>query len=129
MKLLKALSSLALLTAIIVESKHSFVDRVPWGGLTPFANYVSFLLVPIWALAIWGIWSRRTFAKLCMVVGIFLLGTHGAVLSLGGNGRSFGVTYVILGLVAGFSAAFGHRFFDRPSGKRKEAGEGLRRSA
>lgn len=81
----KVLASLALAIGILSEINHTFIQKLTWSGFTVVANNISFLLVPVWVLAMIGLWSSDRLYKFFQVAGIALLCEHSLVLSTGGN--------------------------------------------
>jgi len=84
----KIIASAALVAAIISEINHTFINHITWSGFTIFANNVSFILIPVWVLAVAGLWSHDRLYKFFQVAGIALMCMHGLVLSVGGNRQS-----------------------------------------
>ncbi|HEY8279035.1 MAG TPA: hypothetical protein VIH99_05400 [Bdellovibrionota bacterium] len=119
-KILKLISSAAILGVILIEAKHSFVDRKPWLGFELVSNNVSYFLITLWLGAIVGLWTKRIFSFPAMFIGIFMIFAHSAVLSSGGNGPTFGSIYFMLGLIAGLSAVFAHEAFTHQEMKSEE---------
>lgn len=99
----KTVTTLALSGAIASEILHTMINRTPWAGFTLAANNVSYLLILGWALAIGGLWSRRSGLKFFLVLGIAGLCAHGLVLSAGGN-LGLGAFYVGMFVLALVSA-------------------------
>ncbi|MCC2678601.1 MAG: hypothetical protein K0R29_1177 [Pseudobdellovibrio sp.] len=81
----KILATVALTAAILSEINHTFIQKVAWSGFTLLANHVSFVLIPVWVLAIAGLWSSDRLYKFFQVIGIGVLCAHGLVLAIGGN--------------------------------------------
>jgi len=101
----KVLASVALVAGILSEINHTFIQKVTWSGFTLFANNVSFILIPVWVLAIAGLWSSDRLYKFFQVVGIGCLCAHGLILSTGGN-RQAVLLYFGLFIVSAISSLF-----------------------
>lgn len=101
----KVLATAAFLAAILSEYDHTFVNKVAWGGFTLFANNASFVLIPVWILAILGLWMQDRIYKIFQVLGIALLCAHGLILSIGGNKQAV-LFYFSLFVISAISSLF-----------------------
>jgi hypothetical protein len=84
----KVLGTVSIGAAIVNEVNHTFIDKIPWNGFTLYANNVSFLLIPIWILAVLGLWSEDRLYKSFLFLGEATLFFHGMALAFGGNKSS-----------------------------------------
>ena len=95
----------AILAMAAMEIAHTFVQRAPWRGFDVEMNRVSYVLLPLFGLAIAGLWSRRAALKPWLVIGLLASLTHAVVLAATMNPGWF---YFLATLVAGGAAALAH---------------------
>jgi hypothetical protein len=101
----KIFATLALVAGIVSEANHTFIEKLPWSGFTLFANGASFILIPMWILAIVGLWSQDRLYKYFQLLGISFLGVHGLILSMGGN-KSAVLFYFSMFVLSAVSSLF-----------------------
>jgi hypothetical protein len=104
----KGISTIFLVAVILMEANHSFIERVPWFGYMPIANDASYFLIPVWLLAICGLWIDQTILKILLVFGLFLILSQSMVISSGGNNWPEGVLYLAAAIAASLGAVFAH---------------------
>lgn len=98
-------ATVAILVMAGMEIVHTFVLRTPWRGFDVGMNRVTYVLLPLFGLAIAGLWSRRAALRAFVVLGLLAALTHAVVLSATLNP---GWIYFLATCVAGGAAAIAY---------------------
>lgn len=101
----RIIATISFLVMAAYEIWHTFIQKVPWAGFEPEMNRVSYVLLPLFALAITGIWMKGAGMKAWLVLGLAGGFTHAIVLSATLNP---GWIYFFASATAAVAAFFAH---------------------
>jgi hypothetical protein len=96
----RLIASLALVIAIGIEFFHTFVSHTPWRGFSPAFNASSYVLIPLWILAIAGLWTDRALSKFVVALGLILAAAQGVDIAISGDQQGQALTYLLCAVVA-----------------------------
>jgi hypothetical protein len=96
----RLIASFALVVAIGIEFFHTFVSHAPWRGFSPAFNASSYVLIPLWILAIAGLWTDRALSKFCVALGLILAAAQGVDIAVSGDQQGQALTYLLCAVVA-----------------------------
>ncbi len=101
----RSIATISFLVMATYEIWHTFIQKVPWAGFEPEMNRVSYVLLPLFGLAIGGIWMKGAGMKAWLVLGLAGGFTHAIVLSATLNP---GWVYFFASATAAVAAFFAH---------------------